>query len=76
MHQFLSKVFADKDNARLTVEIEQLMNMGKDDYIDTVLCTDKSSATYYSQRRRELTQIEDEWDYICNELLDAIRDFR
>ena len=76
LHQFLSKVFADKGNARLTVEIEQLMNMGKDDYIDTVLCTDKSSATYYSQRKKELAQIEDEWDYIENEFMNAVRNFR
>ena len=60
----------------MTAEIEQLKQMGKEDYIDTILCTDKSSATYYAQRKHELTQIEDEWDYIENEFMNAIKNFK
>lgn len=76
LHDFITKVITDKGNARLTAEIEQLKQMGKEDYIDTILCTDKSSATYYAQRKHELTQIEDEWDYIENEFMNAIKNFK
>ena len=50
--------------------------MGKMDYIDLILCTDKSSATYYSQKKMESAQIDAEWDYIVNELGNAIENFK
>ena len=53
-------------SAAIKAIISELRDMGKEDYIDLVLCTDKSSATYYSQNKKELTQIDDEWAYICD----------
>ena len=76
LHDLITKIIAESGNARLTAQIEQLRQMGKEDYIDTVMCTDKSSATYYSQRKQELRQIEDEWDYIENEFMNAIKNFK
>lgn len=67
LHAFITQLKQTMGSAQIKAIISELRDMGKEDYIDLVLCTDKSSSTYYSQNKKELTQIDDEWAYICDE---------
>lgn len=68
LHTFILGLKSTKGSAALKAMIAEVKAMGLEDYIDLVLCTDKASATYYSQRKMELTQINAEWDYINDEI--------
>ena len=76
LHRRLKEIFDDLGKARLQATINQVVAMGKMDYIDRLMCSNKSSATYYSQRTHEASFIDDEWDYIENELMSAIESFK
>lgn len=67
LHTFMTQLKQTMGSTQIKAIISELRDMGKEDYIDLVLCTDKSSSTYYSQNKKELTQIDDEWAYICDE---------
>lgn len=43
-----------------------------DDYIDRIVCSDKSSATYYAQNNGELTLLQEEFDYIEQKLINQL----
>lgn len=69
LKSLLSSIVTDLGEARIKAKLRELRgeaDQGSADYIDLVLCTDKNSATYYSQRKKELGQIEAEWAYIKN----------
>jgi hypothetical protein len=67
LHAFILQLKATQGSNVLKAMIKEVKDMGMEDYIDLVLCTDKASATYYSQKKEELTQINAEWDYITDE---------
>lgn len=67
LHSFILGLKSTKGSEVLKAMIAEVKAMGMEDYIDLVLCTDKASATYYSQKKMELTQITAEWDYITDE---------
>lgn len=76
LHNYLLDVFHKLGQAQRQALVKDVCDMGKMDYIDLILCTDKSSATYYSQKKMESAQIDAEWDYIVNELGNAIENFK
>lgn len=43
-----------------------------EDYIDRIVCSDKSSATYYAQNGGELTLLQDEFDYLEQKLINQL----
>ena len=67
LHAFILQLKSNSGINQLKAQINVVKDMGMEDYIDLVLCTDKASATYYSQKKMELTQITAEWDYITDE---------
>lgn len=44
--------------------IDSIISAGKFDYIDTLVCSDKNSLTYYTQGKGEDKQFDDEWRFI------------
>lgn len=69
LKSLLSSIVTDLGEARIKAKLRELRgeaDQGSADYIDLVLCTDKNSATYYAQGKKELSQIEAEWAYIKN----------
>lgn len=67
LHAFILQLKSNSGINQLKAQINDVKDMGMEDYIDHKLCTDKASATYYSQKKMELTQITAEWDYITDE---------
>ena len=43
-----------------------------EDYIDRIVCSDKSSATYYAQNGGELTLLQNEFDYLEQKLINQL----
>ena len=43
-----------------------------EDYIDRIVCSDKSSATYYAQNGGELKLLQDEYDYLEQKLINQL----
>ena len=43
-----------------------------EDYIDRLVCSDKSSATYYAQNGRELILLQEEFDYLSQKLINQL----
>ena len=43
-----------------------------EDYIDRIVCSDKSSATYYAQNGGELTLLQEEFDYLEQKLINQL----
>lgn len=43
-----------------------------EDYIDRIVCSDKSSATYYAQNSGELTLLQNEFDYLERKLINQL----
>ena len=68
------KVF-EEDFLGMYVEagIYDLDEDGKNDYIDRLACTDKNSATYYSQNSSDIAQFDAEWNYIEKYLVGALQ---
>jgi len=50
--------------------------MGKRDYIDRLMCTNKNSATYYSRQTHESAFIDQEWHYIETEFAQTVITFK
>ena len=57
-------------------EIQRVINAGFEDYIDRIVCSDKSSATYFSSNSTETKQLQEEFQYINKDLLNALANFR
>lgn len=76
LHRRLKEIFDDMGKVRLYAKINEVTQMGKMDYIDRLMCANKNSATYYSQRTHEASFIDDEWDYIETKLLNAVQTFK
>lgn len=53
-------------------EIQRVIDAGFEDYIDRIVCSDKSSVTYFSKESGEVKQLQDEFQYIKNDLLNAL----
>lgn len=76
--QFKSLI-ADKYSMNKTFwnnEIKRVIDAGFEDYIDRVVCSDKSSVTYFSSNSGETKQLQDEFTYIKKDLLNALANFR
>ena len=52
--------------------IEGIIKAGKFDYIDTLVCSDKNSLTYYNQAKGEDKQFDEEWRFIEKHLKNAL----
>jgi hypothetical protein len=52
--------------------IEGIINAGKFDYIDTLICSDKNSLTYYTQGKGDEKQFDEEWRFIEKHLKKAV----
>ena len=52
--------------------IEELIKDGKFDYINRVICSDKSSITYYSSQSGEAKMLDAEFEYICTRMLNDL----
>ena len=57
-------------------KINELTAMGKRDYIDRLMCTNKNSATYYSRPTHESAFIDQEWHYIETEFAQTVITFK
>ena len=53
--------------------IDSVISAGKFDYIDTLVCSDKNSLTYYAQGKGEDKQFDDEWKFIERHLKNTLR---
>lgn len=53
--------------------VNNIIKDGKNDYIDRLACTDKNSATYYSQNSSDIAQFDAEWNYIEKHLIGALK---
>jgi hypothetical protein len=56
-------------------DLKSVTNGGKgsfEDYIDRIVCSDKSSATYYAQNGGELTLLQEEFDYLEQKLINQL----
>lgn len=53
--------------------IEELKANGKQDYIDKVMCSHKSSVTYYSGNTMEAEFVDEEWAYLDEKFMDALQ---
>ena len=53
--------------------VNNIIKDGKNDYIDRLACTDKNSATYYSQNSSDIAQFDAEWNYIEKYLVGALQ---
>lgn len=54
------------------LSVKELIESGKFNYIDLEAIGSKNSAVLYSQRTQEAEQYDDEWNYIVNELFNAL----
>ena len=58
-------------------EIQRIINNGIEDYINCVVCSDKSSVTYFANSNdSETKQLQEEFQYIKKDLLNALSNFR
>lgn len=57
-------------------EIERIISDGFEDYIDKIVCSDKSSITYSSNNSGEYKLLQEEFQYIKNDLLNALDNLR
>ena len=53
--------------------VNNIIQDGKNDYIDRLACTDKNSATYYAQNSTDIAQFDAEWNYIEKYLISALQ---
>lgn len=56
--------------------INGVINAGLEDYINRVVCSDKSSVTYFSRESGEVKQLQEEFQYIKNDLLTALANLK
>jgi hypothetical protein len=67
----INKIKSDyTSNGRAYYEalVDDLITNGKFDYIDKIVCSDKSSLTYFLQNRTEASLLDEEFNYIKNNL--------
>ena len=76
LHDKLVSDIQSRGEAYYEALIQTVIAGGFDDYIDRVMCADKSSSTYKSQRKQELDQINDEWNYIQKNLLNTLKNLK
>lgn len=57
-------------------KIQSVADAGFEDYIDRVVCSDKSSVTYFSNNSGETKQLQEEFQYIKKDLLSTLANFR
>lgn len=72
LHDRIVSEIQSRGDAYYKALVETVKAGGFDDYIDRIMCADKSSKTYKSQRKQELDQINDEWNYIQKDLLNTL----
>ena len=63
---------AKKGKAYYETLIDGIIIAGKFDYIDTLVCSDKNSLTYYNQAKGEDKQLDEEWKFIEKQLKNAL----
>ena len=56
--------------------IKGVIDAGFEDYINRVVCSDKSSVTYFSRESGEVKQLQEEFQYIKNDLLTALANLK
>ncbi len=61
-----------KGKAYYDALIDSIIDAGKYDYIDHIVCSDKNSLTYYTQQKGEDKQFDEEWKYIEKQLKSAL----
>lgn len=54
-------------------KVDELKANGKQDYIDKVMCSHKSSVTYYSGNTMEAEFVDEEWAYLDEKFMDALQ---
>ena len=57
-------------------EIKRIIEGGLENYIDHIVCSDKSSVTYFASNSGELKQLQDEYQYIKKDLLLVLANFK
>jgi len=72
LHAKIKDDIAKKGKGYFDAIIENVINGGKFDYIDSLVCADKSSLTYYQQAKGEDKQFDEEWQYIVKFLKNAL----
>jgi hypothetical protein len=55
--------------------VDGIIANGKYDYIDRIVCADKNSLTYYTQKKGEDKRFDEEWKYITKQLKNALSNF-
>ncbi|MBQ6862559.1 MAG: hypothetical protein IJN98_08115 [Alistipes sp.] len=76
LHRRLKEIFDNLGEGLLMAKINELTAMGKRDYIDRLMCTNKNSATYYSRQTHESAFIDQEWHYIETEFAQTVITFK
>lgn len=56
--------------------IKEIARLGFHRYIDRIVCSDKSSVTYTNQKTAELNQLNEEFLYIENELVNQLKNLK
>ncbi len=56
--------------------IKEIARLGIHSYIDRIVCSDKSSVTYFSQKTAELNQLDEEFRYIEDELVNQLKNLK
>ena len=76
LHDKLVADIQSRGEAYYEALVQTVIDGNFDDYIDHIMCTDKSSSTYKSQRKQELDQINEEWNYIKTNLLNTLKNLK
>lgn len=74
-----AKILMDRDAKGKEYYSEIIKNIiadGMADYIDKLVCSDKNSLTYFSKNNGETEQLIQEWNYIEQELLNALNNLK
>lgn len=56
--------------------IKEIARLGIYSYIDRIVCSDKSSVTYFNQKTAELNQLDEEFRYIEDELVNQLKNLK
>lgn len=71
-YNLIKSQFAKFGNEKWRNDIEGLASEGLDDYINKLLCTNKSSVTYNSSESGEIKLIREEFDYLSKSLYNSL----
>jgi len=75
LHAKIKADIKSKGKAYYEAIVDGIIAKGKYDYIDQIVCADKNSLTYYSQKKGEDKRFDEEWAYIEKHLKNALGNF-